>query len=205
MCYKTAWLVKHKLLKVMVERDDRRQLDGRVEIDDAYLGGERAGKRGRGSENKAPFVVAVQTSDEGHPFYVRMDRLAFSKEDINRWANQALAASARVVSEGLHCFRAGLAGNVANHQSIVVGSDWQAVEHAQFVQVNTVLGNVKTAISGTHRAVDFAKYAHRYLAEVEYRFNRRFELGSIPARLVRAVATTRPWPVPLLRLAEACH
>jgi ribosomal protein L37AE/L43A len=63
VCYKTAWLVKHKLMEVMRMREDDRQLDGRVEIDDAYLGGERSGgKAGRGSENKVPFVAAVQTT-----------------------------------------------------------------------------------------------------------------------------------------------
>lgn len=201
VCYKTAWLVKHKLLQVMVEREESRQLEGRVEIDDAYLGGERPGKRGRGSENKIPFVVAVQTSDEGHPLYVRMDRLPFTKEAINRWANQALAASARVVSDGLHCFRA-LAGNVEDHQPIITGSGRQAAEHPAFRCVNTVLGNLKTAISGTYHAFDFAKYAHRYLAEVQYRFNRRFDLKSIFARLLRAAAVTRPWPAPAIRLAE---
>ena len=37
-----------------------RQLGGIVQIDDAYLGGERnGGKAGRGSENKIPFVFAV--------------------------------------------------------------------------------------------------------------------------------------------------
>ena len=35
----------------MRAREDSRQLEGRVEIDDAYLGGERSGgKVGRGSE-----------------------------------------------------------------------------------------------------------------------------------------------------------
>ena len=60
--YKTAWMMKHKLLEVMVQREAPRTLEGRVEIDDAYLGGERTGgKRGRGSENKVPFVAAVET------------------------------------------------------------------------------------------------------------------------------------------------
>jgi len=46
----TAWMVKHKLAQVMMERDASKTLAGRVEIDDAYLGGERpGGKRGRGS------------------------------------------------------------------------------------------------------------------------------------------------------------
>jgi Transposase zinc-ribbon domain len=53
VCYKTAWLVKHKLMEVMRVREDDRQLEGRVEIDDAYLGGERSGgKVGRGSETR---------------------------------------------------------------------------------------------------------------------------------------------------------
>ena len=39
----TAWMMKHKLLEVMFEREERRQLTGRVEIDDSYLGGEHHG------------------------------------------------------------------------------------------------------------------------------------------------------------------
>jgi hypothetical protein len=47
-------------MEVMRQREDSRQLDGRVEIDDAYLGGELSGgKSGRGSENKVPFIAAV--------------------------------------------------------------------------------------------------------------------------------------------------
>lgn len=38
----------------MHERNQRGRLSGRIEIDDAYLGGERPG----GAEHKFPFVVA---------------------------------------------------------------------------------------------------------------------------------------------------
>lgn len=72
----------------------------------------------------------------------------------------------------------------------------------KFRQVNTVLSNLKTAISGTYHAFKFAKYADRYLAEVPYRFNRRFDLGSILVRLVRAAALARPGPKSMIRLAE---
>jgi hypothetical protein len=41
-----------------------------------------------------------------------------------------------------------------------------------------VLGNLKTALAGTYHAFDFEKYAHRYLAEVQYLFNRRYDLRS---------------------------
>ena len=57
----TAWKMKHKLAQVMMERDASKRLSGRVELDDAYLGGERSGgKRGRGAPGKTPFVAAVR-------------------------------------------------------------------------------------------------------------------------------------------------
>jgi ribosomal protein L37AE/L43A len=199
--YKAAWLMKHKLLQVMAEREDRRVLDGRIEIDDAYLGGEKPGKPGRGSENKVSFVVAVQTTAEGQPVLACLSRTPFTKEALEAWAHKALAAGAQVVSDGLGCFK-GVAGEVASHTAITVGSGRQAVAHPEFRRVNTVLSNLKTAISGTYHAFKFAKYAHRYLAEVQYRFNRRFDLNSILSRLIRVAALTRPRPEPMIRLAE---
>ena len=74
--------------------------------------------------------------------------------------------------------------------------------HSGFRCVNPVLGNLKTALSGTCPAFNFAKYADRYLAQVPYRFNRRFDLSVILRRLLRAASITRPYPVPLLRMSE---
>jgi len=60
--YKAAWRMKQKLMQVMMERDEDKPLSGFIELDDAYLGGERSGKPGRGAANKTPFVAAVQTT-----------------------------------------------------------------------------------------------------------------------------------------------
>ena len=51
----TAWLIKHKLMAAMQAREaEKPKLAGRVEIDDAYLGGARpGGKRGRGRRQDA--------------------------------------------------------------------------------------------------------------------------------------------------------
>lgn len=204
VCYKTTWLMKHKLMEVMFLREEPRMLDGRVEVDDAYLGGERPGKRGRGSENKVSFIAAVQTNAAGHPLTVCLKPLAFTKEAIADWANKALAASAQVVSDGLGCFN-GFKGNVAEHQTVVTGGGAASVKHSQFRWVNTLLGNLKSGLSGTYHAFDFAKYAHRYLAEFQYRFNRRFDLKVILKRLLRASVLTRPHPAHVIRLAEDCR
>ena len=100
--YKSAWLMKHKLLQVMYLREEPRQLDGRVEIDDAYLGGRLpGGKAGRGSENKVSFIAAVQTSAAGQPLLACLSKLEFTNEAIAKWANKSLCASAEVVSDGL--------------------------------------------------------------------------------------------------------
>jgi ISXO2-like transposase domain/Transposase zinc-ribbon domain len=204
VCYRTAWRVKHKLMQAMAERESTRQLSGRVEVDDAYLGGERSGgKAGRGSENKVPFVAAVQTTPSGQPQVMRLDPVTgFTKEAIGAWARQALTASAVVVSDALNCFPA-VSTSGAAHQPHRVGSGKQAVDHPQFHWVNTILGNLKTSIAGTYHAFAFRKYAHRYLAEVQYRFNRRFKLKDMLARLLRAAVLTAPYSEPRLRLAPA--
>jgi hypothetical protein len=64
----TTWKIKHKLKQVMLERDATKRLTGRVEIDGAYLGGERAGgKRGRGGPGKTPFVEPTIRSRDHDP------------------------------------------------------------------------------------------------------------------------------------------
>ena len=70
--YNAVWRMKHKLMQVMVERDRQHPLAGRIELDDAYLGGQRSGgKTGRGAPGKTPFVAAVETNDRGHPRRMR--------------------------------------------------------------------------------------------------------------------------------------
>ena len=88
----TAWAVKHKIMAVMARREGETALTGRVEMDDAYLGGVRSGgKRGRGAAGKTPFVAAVSTSPEGRPGKLKLAPVkGFRKREIARGA-QALA------------------------------------------------------------------------------------------------------------------
>src|SRR5260370_17677358 len=59
----TAWKIKPKLKQVMLERDAAKPLNGRVEIDDAYVGVKPTrGQRGQGAPGKTPFVAAVETT-----------------------------------------------------------------------------------------------------------------------------------------------
>ena len=69
-----------------------------------------------------------------------------------------------------------------DHFPMRTGSGRQAAQWAPFKWVNTVLGNIKTAITGTYHHVS-PKHAERYLASFAYRFNRRYDLDSITQRL----------------------
>ena len=62
-----AWMMKHKLAQVMLERNASKRLKGNVQMDDAYIGGARSGRRGRGAAGKTPFVAAIATTDDGKP------------------------------------------------------------------------------------------------------------------------------------------
>jgi hypothetical protein len=137
----TAWLMKHKLMRAMAAREAAKpKLEGRVEIDDAYLGGERSGgKRGRGAAGKTPVVAAVETTAERRPKRLRLTVVkGFRKREVERIAKRDFAPGANVVSDGLSCWPAvGTAG--CKHFSMVTGSGKRAAGWAPFRWVNTTL------------------------------------------------------------------
>jgi transposase-like protein len=191
----TAWLVKHKLMRAMAAREaGKPKLAGRVEVDDAYLGGERqGGKRGRGAAGKTPIVAAVETTPERKPRRLRLTVVkGFRKREVEKLAKAAIEPGATVVSDGLSCWPA-VEKAGCSHRPMVTGSGKRAASWTPFKWVNTTLGNVKTAIAGTYHHVS-PKHARSYLTSYAYRFNRRFQLDSIVERLAWAAAHTAPQP-----------
>jgi Zn ribbon nucleic-acid-binding protein len=203
VCYKTAWRIKHKIMQVMAEQEQDTVLFGRVEVDDAYLGGENpGGKAGRGSENKIPFIAAVETNEYGHPLRAVFTKVpAFTSEVVVQWAKSSLVVATTVISDGYACFRAVTAAGCF-HKPTTVGKKRKSTDITCFNWVNTILGNLKTAMSGTYHAFKFEKYGTRYLGDVQYRFNHRTNLRGMLDRLVHSAATTGKRPEHFLRLAE---
>jgi hypothetical protein len=186
----TAWLIKQKLMEVMRQRNAAYKIKGDVQIDDAYLGGEKAGKGGRGAANKVPFVIAVETRD-GKPIHTQLRCVpGFTKEAIKSYAMANIAPGTHVLSDGLACF-GGLAEAGMKHKAIITGGG--RPRDARLKWTNTGLGNIKSAITGTCRSCD-PQHTERYLAAYEWRFNRRFELDKNVERLARVAAMTAPQP-----------
>lgn len=186
--YPTAWAMQHKINHAMALRESQHRLTGTVQLDDAYLGGEHpGGKPGRGSENKTPFVAAVSVNDQGRPLFVKLNRVSgFTSEAIKTWAQAHLAPQTVVVSDGLACFAAVTAAG-CSHAPIVVG-ERKPRDLPQFKWVNTILGNLKTMLHGAFHSLGWAKHGDSYLGAFAYRFNRRFDLRGLFARLIVDVA-----------------
>lgn len=68
--YPIAWLMLQKIRAAMSDRDSQYKLSGLIQLDDAFFGGPD-GLQGRGTD-KTPVYVAVSTSNDGKPLYVKM-------------------------------------------------------------------------------------------------------------------------------------
>ena len=90
-----AWRMRHTLMQVMMERDRAHLPGGFIQLDDAYLGGER----GRGA---TPFVAVVETNEAGHPQRVTLTVVeGFRLTEIAAWAQQHLGPGTQVLCDGL--------------------------------------------------------------------------------------------------------
>ena len=105
------------------------------------------------------------------------------------------------MSDGLTCFSAEPAWV---HPHAVRRRQPQTKRSAQFAWVNTVLGNFKTTLARAFHSLKYARYADSYLAALAYRFNRRFDLRGLVARLIVDVTRCSPAKESIVRAtAEA--
>jgi hypothetical protein len=87
--------------------------------------------------------------------------------------------------------------------TIVAGRKPKDVPELQWI--NTVLGNLKTSLSGSYHSFGFRKYAAQYLGTFAYRFNRRFDLKTLPQRLLVAAAQCGPHSQGSIRTVAEVH
>jgi hypothetical protein len=167
-------------------------LSGFIAVDDAYIGGERPGKPGRGA--------AVQTTSQGHPKAIKLQIVdGFRSKTIEALAKQFFTAGRTVISNGLPCFNA-VTNAGCEHDRIVCGGGRASVEEPEFYWVNTLLGNLKSALRSTYHSIK-QKHAQCYFSEFQYRYNRRYDLTTIMARLAYVSLRTAPMREWLLRQA----
>ena len=166
--YETAWTWLHKLRHAMV-RPGRDRLEGRIEIDEIYVGGVKEGKRGRGADGKVLVLVAAQ-EDRKYIGRIRLHRVDdASSASLMPAVEASVERGSSVSTDGWTGYRP-LAKHGYKHEVIRKES---SVGENVLPRVNRVTSLLKRWLLGTHHGAVQASHLDYYLDEFTFRFNRR--------------------------------
>jgi len=198
--YPTAWLMLHKIRKAMSDRDQRYTLSGLVEVDEGYVGGAEHGKgrtgRGkRGIRTKSVVAVAVERRGAGKPGRTPIPGFAAlevvpdaTTKTLEKFLAAKVKAGSHVLSDGWPGYRRLKQKGFEHTATVLFGHDEPA--HRLFPWVHITLSNLKRFLLGTHHKVE-QKHLPSYVAEFNYRLNRRTMEPDLMARLLRACIGTK--------------
>lgn len=191
--YKTAWTMLHKLRHAMV-RPGRDRLRGCVEVDEAFVGGEEEGVRGRQTESKAMIAVAVEEDGDGIG-RIRMRRIPdASAESLMPFIEDSVEPGSIVHTDGWRGYQP-LEGRDYGHKiTVLKGHSKTASELMPRVHLAVAL--LKRWLLGTHQGGVSLEHLDAYLDEFTFRFNRRKSRsrGKLFYRLVEQAVAVEPVP-----------
>lgn len=184
--YPTAWLMLRKIRIAMADRNAKYKLDGIVQVDDFYLGGEsRGGKRGRGTE-QVPVVAGISLK-KGKPQYLFMDLVSdVGKHSVLDVLSRRIAKGVVLETDGWPTY-ASCAEDLEVQSHLVTPSKDER-KNETFQWLDKAISNFKKFIDGTYhgRQTD----DQLYMEEYTYRYNRRRFDHRLVERLLRACAVT---------------
>jgi len=189
--YHTAWIWLHKLRRAMV-RPGRDRLSGIVQADEIYIGGEKAGKRGRGAVGKSLVVIMVEIKD-GKIGRIRLrcvpDASGFSLEGAIK---ESVESGSTIQTDGWISYGQLSALGFA-HQIIRKEA---AVGRNLLPKVNRIAALLKRWLLGTYQGRVESSHLDYYLDEYTFRFNRRTSRsrGKLFYRLVEQAVAIEPVP-----------
>jgi transposase-like protein len=191
--YKTAWTMLHKLRRAMV-RPGRDRLQGRVEVDETFVGGEEEGVHGRQTETKAMIAVAVEEDGDGIG-RIRMRRIPdASSESLMPFIADSVEPGSLVHTDGWLGYQP-LEGKGYRHKiTFLKGNKKTASELMPRVHLAVAL--LKRWLLRTHPGGVSAEHLDAYLDEFTFRFNRRKSRsrGKLFYRLLEQAVAVEPVP-----------
>lgn len=189
--YRTAWMWLHKLRWAMV-RPGRDRLQGTVEIDETYVGGQRPGKRGRGAEGKALVLVAAQ-KDGKRVGRIRLRRIDDASADSLETAIKEMVTPGSMIRTDEWLGYNGLMAQGYSHKVVRRKS---SVGDNLLPLANRVTSLLKRWLLGTHQGAVRPSHLDYYLDEFTSRFNRRTSRsrGKLFYRLVQQATAIDPVP-----------
>lgn len=199
--YQTAWGWLQKFRSVMI-REGRERLIGRVEVDETYVGGQKAGARGRGAEGKTLVLVAVE-GDRKKLGRVRFRCVeAIDKTVIESFVKDFIEPGSQVITDGLSIYD-GLASAGFRHCPHVIATGGESARQ-ELDHVHLVISLLKRWLIGTHQGAVTPAHLQAYLNEFSFRFNRRLShhRGKLFYRLMQQAVTARPPAIKALYVSK---
>lgn len=187
MPYDRAWLMIHKIRAAMAQRDARYQLDGIVEMDEAYFGAPDPGKRGR-STRRAKALVAVGLTAGSRPRFAKIQVVRrLDARSVEAFATASIATGSTIRTDGLSVYDCLATHGFIHEPTVAPGKTKEAVLHWTHI----VISNAKAFIAGTFHGLG-DRHIQQYLDEFCYRFNRRHREAELFDRLLCACTTAPP-------------
>jgi len=189
--YRTAWSWLHKLRRAMV-RPGRDRLAGRIEVDDAYVGGHAERGFGRTKGKKALIVVAAEEDGKGIG-RIRMRRIAAATaKHLHGFVLEAVEPGYVVHTDGWDGYT-GLDKKGYTHEVTVMGRR-SPQESSLLPRVHRVVSLLKRWLLGTHQGAVSHEHLDYYLDEFTFRFNRRTSQhrGKLFYRLLQQAVEIEP-------------
>jgi len=192
--YETAWTWLHKLRRAMV-RPGRDLLDGRIEVDEGYVGGPEEGLLGRLNLKKTLVVVAVQEDGLGIG-RIRMRQISdASAESLVPFIQDSVVPGSIVHTDGWLGYSPLKSNGFRHDVTYLKGHKKTASE--LLPRVHLVISHLKRWLLGTHQGAVSHKHLDYYLDEFTFRFNRRRSKsrGKLFFRLAQQAVMIDPVPL----------
>lgn len=166
--YKTAWTWLHKLRRAMVT-PDRDNLSGIIEMDESYIGGEKTGKRGRGSAGKSLVVIAVEIKDSAIG-RIRLKRVQDASSDSLNAAAESIVNKDSLIRTDVWKGYNNISTIGFKHEIIRYDSK---IGEDLLPNCHLVASLLQRWLLGTHQGAVSHQHLDYYLDEFTFRFNRR--------------------------------
>ncbi len=171
--YKTAWRMGQQIRDLMSKADGFAMLQGHVELDEAYVGGHRSGKRGRGAAGKTIVMGLKERGGRMETVIIPNVKMGTLKGVVTDTVEPGSTVSTdELMSYGL------LKGDGYKHAQVKHAEkdyahyDYRIGETISTNNVESFWRLFKASIRGTHVHVS-AQHMQRYLDEFTFRSNHR--------------------------------
>ena len=192
--YQTAWTWLQKLRRAMV-RPGRDLLNGRVEFDETYVGGEEEGVSGRHTEKKVIVVAAVEVHEPKGFGRIRLRQVPdVSGDSLVGFVRQVVLPGSVVLTDGWKGYNTLTRYNYTREKIVLSESGNPA--HVTLPAVRRIVSLLKRWLMGIHQGAVSKKHLDYYLDEFTFRFNRRTSnaRGLLFYRLIQHSVLVGPAP-----------